>query len=53
MKKPNLLLIQGRHVARYVDGKQDQVALIDHQSTIELLKQQLEYFRVNGIETAS
>lgn len=47
--KPNLLCITGNRVIRYVNGKSEQIAEVQHCTTIELLKQQLEHFRLNGL----
>ena len=44
--KPNLVKIEGSLAARYVDGKFDQMVTLEYN---ERLKEDIEYFRVNGI----
>lgn len=48
--KPNLVLIQGDTAVRYVDGKADQTVKIDYSVGIKNVEQDIEYFRLNGVE---
>ena len=48
--KTNIVLIQGDTAVRYVDGKEDQTVKIDYSVGIKNVKQDIEYFRVNGVE---
>ena len=49
--KPNLVLIQGTTAVRYVNGKKDQVVNVDYSVGIRNVKADIEFFRVNGVET--
>jgi len=48
--KPILLLIQGNKVTRYADGKKDQEAELDWNSSTLQIKRDLEYFRRRGLD---
>ena len=48
--KPNLVKIEGSLAARYVNGKFDQMVTVDYSAGITLVKEDIEYFRVNGID---
>lgn len=47
--KPNLVLIEGDTLTRYVNGKRDQVAKIQHDVGLKQLREDIEFFRVNGV----
>ena len=49
--KPNLVLIQGTTAVRYVNGKKDQVVNVDYSVGIKNVKADIEFFRINGVET--
>lgn len=48
--RPNLVLIRGTTAVRYVNGKKDQTVSIDYSVGINNVKQDIEYFRINGVE---
>ena len=48
--QPDLVLIQGNKAYRFVAGKLDQVAEIDFTNKLSIIKQHIEYFRVNGMD---
>ena len=45
--KPNLVKIEGSLAARYVDGKLNQMVTVEYNDRV---KEDIEYFRVNGID---
>ena len=47
--KPNLVLIEGDTATRYVNGKRDQIVKIDPSVGIKQLREDIEFFRVNGV----
>lgn len=47
--KPNLVLIEATTATRYVDGKRDQIVKIDSSVGIKQLREDIEFFRVNGV----
>lgn len=47
--KPNLVLIEGDTATRYVDGKPKQVVKMDFSVGIRQLREDIEFFRVNGV----
>ena len=48
--KPNLVKIEGTLAARYVDSKFDQMVTVDYSAGAARVKEDIEYFRVNGID---
>ena len=48
--KPNLVKIEGSLAARYVNGKFDQMVTVDYTFGATLVREDIEYFRVNGID---
>ena len=48
--KPNLVKIEGSLAARYVNGKFDHLVTVDYSAGITRVKEDIEYFRVNGID---
>lgn len=48
---PNLILITGNMAYRYVNGKLDQEATMDYDSSVPLSKilAELEHFRLHGL----
>lgn len=47
--KPNLVLIEGETATRYVNGKREQIVKIDFTVGIKQLREDIEFFRVNGV----
>lgn len=47
--KPNLVLIEGDTATRYVNGKREQIVKIDFTVGIKQLREDIEFFRVNGV----
>ena len=47
--KPNLVLIEGDTAIRYVNGKREQIVKIDFTVGIKQLREDIEFFRVNGV----
>lgn len=47
--KPNLVLIEGDTATRYVDGKAGQVVKMDFSVGLKQLREDIEFFRVNGV----
>ena len=47
--KPNLVLIVGDTATRYVNGKREQVVKIDFTVGIRQIREDIEFFRVNGV----
>lgn len=48
--KPTLVKIEGTLAARYVDGKFDQMVTMDYTAGAARVKEDIEYFGVNGID---
>ena len=46
-----LVVISGNYAYRYVDGKFNQVLAMDMNTKIYRLKKDIEFFRVNGVNT--
>ena len=47
---PNLVVIQGDTAVRYVNGKAEQTVKIDYSVGIHNVKQDIEFFRINGVD---
>lgn len=47
--KPNLVLIEGDTATRYINGKREQIVKIDFTVGIKQLREDIEFFRVNGV----
>ena len=47
--QPNLVLIEGDTATRYVNGQREQIVKIDFTVGIKQLREDIEFFRVNGV----
>lgn len=47
--KPNLVLVVGNKLHRYVNGKYSESCMFDKSVNIRQIKEDIEYFRQNGL----
>lgn len=48
--KPNLVVIVGNKLHRYVNGKHVQSCMFDPKANIRQLRDDIEHFRQNGVD---